>query len=174
MLEKSLEIPLDCKEIKSVNPKGNQSWIFIGRMDAEILIVWLLDEKNWITGKDPNAGKDWRQEEKGTIEDEMVGWYHWFNGHEFWANSGGFFTTELLEFHKSRLHWWELMGLLSSVQSLSSVLLCNPVDCRTPGLPVHHQLPEFTQTHVYWVGDAIQPSHPLSSLSPPVFNLSQH
>ena len=107
-------------------------------------------------------------------EDEMVGWDHWLNGHEFWANSGGFFATELLEFHKSRLHWWELMGLLSSVQSLSNVLLCNPADCRTPGLPVHRQLPESTQTHVHWVSDAIQPSYPLSSPSPPAFNLSQH
>ena len=81
-LEKTLGNPLDCKVIKPVNPKGNQSWIFIGRMDAEILIVWLLDEKNWITGKDPNAGKDLRQEEKGTREDEIVGWHHWLNEHE--------------------------------------------------------------------------------------------
>ena len=82
-LEKTLGNPLDCKVIKPVNPKGNQSWIFIGRMDAEILIVWLLDEKNWITGKDPNAGKDLRQEEKGTTVGEMVGWHHWLNGHKF-------------------------------------------------------------------------------------------
>ena len=67
-----------------------------------------------------------------------------------------------------------LLRDLSSVQSFSQVRLCNPVDCSTPGLPVHHQLPEFTQTHVHWVSDAIQPSHPLSSPSPPAFNLSQH
>ena len=87
VLEKTLENPLDCKEIKQVNPKGNQSWIFIGRTDAEpeILILWPPDEKNWLIWKDPVAvaGKDWRQEEKGTTEDEMVGWHHWLSGHEF-------------------------------------------------------------------------------------------
>ena len=85
VLEKSLESPLDCKEIQPVHPKGNQSWIFIGRTDAdtEALILWPLDEKNWLTGKDPGAGKDWRWEEKGMTEDEMVGWYHRLNGHEF-------------------------------------------------------------------------------------------
>ena len=88
MLEKTLESPLDCKEIQPVHPKGDQSWIFIGRTDAEAEtpILWLPDEKSWVTGKDPDAGKDWRQEEKGTTEDEMVGWHHWLNGHEFeWA-----------------------------------------------------------------------------------------
>ena len=75
VLEKTLESPLDCKEIKSVHPKGNQSWIFIGRTDveAETPILWLPDAKNWLIWKDPNAGKDWRQEEKGTTENEMVG-----------------------------------------------------------------------------------------------------
>ena len=76
---------LDCKEIQPVLPKGNQSWIFIGRTDAEAEapILWLPDAKNWLIGKDPDAGKDWRQEEKGTTEDEMVGWHHWLDGHEF-------------------------------------------------------------------------------------------
>ena len=85
MLEKTLESPLDSKEIQPVHPKGNQSWIFIGRTDveAETPILWPLDEKNWLVWKDPYAGKDWRWEEKGTTEDEMVGWYHWLNGHEF-------------------------------------------------------------------------------------------
>ena len=85
VLEKPLESPLDCKEIQPVHPKGNQSWIFIGRTDdeAEIPIVWPPDVKNWLIWKDPDAGKDWRQEEKGTTEDEMVGWHHWLNGHEF-------------------------------------------------------------------------------------------
>ena len=80
-----LEIPLDCKEIKPVNPKGNQSWVFIGRTDAEAKtpILWPPDVKCWLIGKDPDAGKDWRWEEKGTAEDEMVGWHHWFNGCEF-------------------------------------------------------------------------------------------
>ena len=76
VLEKTFESPLDCKEIQPVHPKGDQSWIFIGRTDgeAETPILWPPDVKNWLLGKDPNAGKDWRQEEKGTIEDEMVGW----------------------------------------------------------------------------------------------------
>ena len=76
---------LDCKEIKPVNPKGNQSWIFIGRTDAEAEapILWAPDVKNWLTGKDPDAGKDCRWEEKWMIEEEMVGWRHWLYGHEF-------------------------------------------------------------------------------------------
>ena len=85
MLEKILNSPLDCKEIQPVNPKGNQSWIFIGRTDAEAetVILWAPAVKNWLIGKDPDAGKDGRQEEKGTTEDEMVGWHHRLNGHEF-------------------------------------------------------------------------------------------
>ena len=85
VLEKSLESPLDCKEIKLVNPRGNQSWLFIGRTDVEAETPALspADVNNWLTGKDPDAGKDWRQEEKGTTEDEMVGWHHWLDGHEF-------------------------------------------------------------------------------------------
>ena len=85
VLEKTLESPLDCKETQPVNPRGNHSWIFIGRMDAEAKtpLLWPPDAKNWLTGKDPDAGKDWRQEEKGTTEDEMVGWHHWLDGFEF-------------------------------------------------------------------------------------------
>ena len=82
---KTLESPLDCKEIQPVQPKGNQFWIFIGRTDAEAEtpILWPPDVKNWLIGKDPHAGKDWKWEEKGMTEDEMVGWHHWLNGHEF-------------------------------------------------------------------------------------------
>ena len=85
MLEKTLESPLDCKEIQPAHPKGNQSWIFIGRTDAEAeaLILWPPDAKNWLIWKDPDAGKDWRQKEKGMTEDEMVGWHHQLDGHEF-------------------------------------------------------------------------------------------
>ena len=91
VLEKTLESLLDCKEIQPVNPKGNQSWIFIGRTDAEAetpntLATWCEELTHWMlgkTGKDPDAGKDCRQEEKGTTEDEMVGWHHWLNGNEF-------------------------------------------------------------------------------------------
>ena len=83
VLEKTLESPLDCKEIKPVHPKGNQSWILIGKTDAEAPILWPHDGKSVFLRKDPNAGKDWRQEEKGVTEDEMVGWHQWFGGHEF-------------------------------------------------------------------------------------------
>ena len=84
VLEKTLESPLDCKEIQPVHPKGSQSWIFIGRADveAETPILWPPDAKSWLIWKDPAVGKDWRQE-KGTRENDMVGWHHWLNGHEF-------------------------------------------------------------------------------------------
>ena len=83
VLEKTLESSLDSKEIKPVNPKGNQPWIFIGRSDAEAPILWLTDLKSWLIGKDPDSGKDWGQEERGMTEDEMVGWHHWHNAHGF-------------------------------------------------------------------------------------------
>ena len=90
MWEKTLESPLDSKEIQPVHPKGNQSWIFIGRTDAEteIPILWPPDARNWLTGKDSDAGKNLRQEEKGTTEDEMVRWQHWLDGHEFEQAAG--------------------------------------------------------------------------------------
>ena len=85
VLEKTLESPLDCKEIQPVHPKGNQSWLVIEKTDAEAEtpILWPPDEKNWLIGKDPDAGKDWRQEEKGMTKDEMVGCNHWLDGHGF-------------------------------------------------------------------------------------------
>ena len=82
VLKKILESPLDGKEIKPVNPKGNQLWLFTGRTDAEAPILWPPDVKGQLIGKDPDAEKDWGQEEKGITEDEMVGRHHWFNGHE--------------------------------------------------------------------------------------------
>ena len=89
VLEKTLESPLDCKEIQPVLPKGDQSWVFIWRTDveAETPIVWPLDVKSWFIGKDPNAGKDWGQEEKGMTEGE-IGWHHQLNGHEFGCTLG--------------------------------------------------------------------------------------
>ena len=90
VLEKTLESPLDSKEIQPIHPKGNQSWIFISRTDAEAKapLGWPPNVKNWLVGKDPDAGKDWRQKEKGITEDEMVGWHHRLNGHEFEQNLG--------------------------------------------------------------------------------------
>ena len=94
VLNKTLESPSDFKEIKPVNPKGNQPWIFIGRThaEAETPILWPPDAKNWLIGRDPDAGKDWGQEEKEMTEDEMVGWHHRLNGHEFehalWVGDG--------------------------------------------------------------------------------------
>ena len=82
-LEKTLESPLGCKEIKQVNHKGNRSWIFIGRSDAETPMLWPPDAKNWLIWKDPDTGKDCRQEEKAMIEDEWFGWHHQLDGHEF-------------------------------------------------------------------------------------------
>ena len=122
VLEKTLESSSDCKEIQPDNPKGNQSWIFIGRTDAEAAtpILWPPDVKYWLNGKDPDAGKDWRQEEKGTTEDEMVGWHQQLNGHEFEQASGvgygqgslvccspwGHRVLDITE----QLNWTELMG----------------------------------------------------------------
>ena len=94
VLEKTLQSPLDCKEIQPVHSEGDQSWIFIERTnaEAEAPILWPPDAKNWLIGKDPDAGKDWRREEKGTTEDEMVGWHHWFNG-PVWTNSRSWWWT---------------------------------------------------------------------------------
>ena len=85
VLEKTLDSPLDCKEIQPVHPEGDQSWVFIGRTDVEdeTPILWPPDVKSWLIWKDPEAGKDWGQEEKGATEDEMAGWHHRLNGHEF-------------------------------------------------------------------------------------------
>ena len=89
VLEKTLESPLDCREIQPVYQKWNQSWIFIGRTDeAETPILWPPDTKHWLIGKGPDTGKDWRQEEKGMTEDEIVEWHHWLDGHEFEQTMG--------------------------------------------------------------------------------------
>ena len=92
ILEKTLESPLDCKEIILIDPKRSQSWIFIGRTDAEAeaeaTVPWPPDAKNWLTGKDHDAGKNWRQEEKEMTKDEMVWWHHQLNGHEFEQDLG--------------------------------------------------------------------------------------
>ena len=133
VLEKTLESPLDCKEIQLVHPKGNQSWIFIGRTDAEAEtpILWPPDAKKWLIGKDPDAGKDWRWEEKGTTEDEMVGWHHWLNGLGFgwtlgvgdgqggleccctWCRKGSYTTEQLNWILEMPGCTWELLAVMS-------------------------------------------------------------
>ena len=105
VLEKTLESPLDSKETKPVNPKGNQPWIFIGRTGAEAPILWPPDVKSRVTGKDPDAGKDWRQEEKGVTEDEMVGWHHWLSGHEFKQTPGDIKGQGRLAFYAVSKSW---------------------------------------------------------------------
>ena len=103
VLEKTLENPLDCKEIQSVHPKGDQSWVFTGRTDVEgeAPVLWPPDVKSWLTGKDPAVGKDWGQEKKGTAENETVGWHHQLNGHVFGytpAVGGGHGGLAMLQF----------------------------------------------------------------------------
>ena len=113
VLDKTLESPLECKEIQPVNPKGNQSWIFIRRTDAEAEtpILWPPDAKNRLIGKDPDAGKDWRQEEKGSTEDEMVGWHHQHVGHEFeWALGVGDGQGGLVCFSLGIAKSWTLLS----------------------------------------------------------------
>ena len=124
VLEKTLESSLDCKEIQPVHPKGDQSWLFIGRTDveAETSILWPPDAKSWLIGKDPDAGKDWDQEEKGMTENKMVGWHHWLNGHGFgWTLGVGDGQGSLVccgsRGHKESgmtewLNWTELMIML--------------------------------------------------------------
>ena len=94
-LEKTLESPLDCKEIQPVHPKGDQSWVFIGRTDveAETPVLWPPHAKSWLIWKDPDAGKDWGQEKKETTEDEMIGWHHWLNGCGFGWTPGSWWWT---------------------------------------------------------------------------------
>ena len=253
VLEKTLESPLDCKEIQPVHSKGDQPWVFFGRNDAkaETPILWPPHVNSWLIGKDSDAGRDWGQEGKGTTEDELAGWHHRLNGHEFewtpglgdgqgclaWCDSWSHKesdTTELLNWTVPKfsrcnqialggsysginsllnalathlqafdiIHWDLLINLMGdiwltpcltfvvSVQLLSCIwifcsvqftsvaqsclTLCDPMNGRTPGLPGYHQLPDFTQTHIHRVGDAIQPAHPLSSPSPPAPNPSQH
>ena len=127
--EKILECPLDCKEIKPVNPKGNQPWIFIGRTDAEAPIFWPPDAKRWLTGKDADAGKGWGQKERKAAEDEMVGWHHRLNRHEFetFPSSPVFWKTlKRISFNSSLnilklIHYiWELKcGILKYLTVLS-------------------------------------------------------
>ena len=128
---RTLESPLDCKKIQSVNPKGNQSWMFTGRTDAEAEtpILWPLDAKNWLIWKDPDAGKDWRQEEKGMTEDEKLGWHHQLDGHEFeqalGAGDRGLACCSPWESQRVGRHWvmeLYLLCLLALIQVTKRIL----------------------------------------------------
>ena len=127
VLEKTLESPLDSKEIKLVNPKGNQPWIFLGRTDAEAPILWPPDAKSWLIGKDPDAVKDWGQEEKQKTEDEMVGWHHWL-WTWIWASFRKWWRTGkpgLPQFIRSRTwlsNWTTTVMLEKTLES--------PLDCK--------------------------------------------
>ena len=135
VLEKTLESPLDCKEIQPVHSKGDQSWVFIGRTDAEAEtpILWPPHVKSWLIGKDPDAGRDGGQEEKGMTEDEMAGWHHWLNGHEFgWTLGVGDELRDLVccdswgrkEFDKTeRLNWSEESDAFLKTESVGFVYI---------------------------------------------------
>ena len=135
LLEKTLESPLDSKGIKPVNLKGNQPWIFIGRTDAEAEapLLWPPDVKSWLIGKDPDAGKDWKQEKKGVTEDKMVGWHHWLNGHEFPQTPG-------------------------DGEEQGSLVCCSPWDCKesdTTRQPnnnnIYLEICVYIQAHIYMI-----------------------
>ena len=136
VLEKTLESPLDCKEIKPVNPKGNQSWMFIGRIEAEAEtpILWPPDVEIWLTGKDPDAWKDWRQEEKERTEDELVGRHHQFDGHEFEQALGigdgqgslaccSPWICRVRHNWTTELNWWSWLGVFDETTSQSNFSL---------------------------------------------------
>ena len=187
VLQKTFESPMDCSHIQPVHAKGDQSWVFIGKTDAEAEtpILWPPHMKSWPTGKVPDAVRDWGQEEKGMTEDEMAEWHHQLDGHEFewtprvgggqgvlaccdsWGcRNGHDWATELN---------WAIFHFRHEISSVahSCPTLCYPMDYITPGFPIHHQLQEFTQSYVHWFSDSIQPFHPLLSPSLPAFNLSQ-
>ena len=128
VLKKALESPLDCKEVQPIHPKGNQSWVFIGRTDAkaETPIIWPPHAKSWLIGKDSDAGRDWGQEKKGITEDEMAGWHHRLDGHEFeWTpgvgdGQGGLACCDSWGHKKSdmteQLNWTELLNTIMCIE----------------------------------------------------------
>ena len=135
VLEKTLESPLDCKEIKPVNPKGNQPWIFIGRTDAEAEapVLWPPDVKSQLTGKDPDAGKDWRQQEKGETEAEMIGWHQQLNGHESEQTPGDSEGQESLAcFSPWRCKEWDTTERLNNKNKTQNSNINKQIDNHCP------------------------------------------
>ena len=172
VLEKTFESPLDCKEIQPVHPKGDQSWVFIGRTaaEAETPILWPPDVKDWLIGKDPDTGKDWGQEEKGTTEDEMVEWHHWLNGHEFeqapWVGDGqGGLACCSMGLQRVRHDWWTELNWADSPISCHSLVSsqgCWPCRLQFPGLIIHWSLFSLASGKV---GGKKKPQHFSPSLS---------
>ena len=163
VLEKTLESPLDCKEIQPVHPKGNQSWIFIGRTndEAETLILWPPDGKNWFIGKDPDAGKDWRWEEKGRTEDEMAGWDH--SGSWWWTGRPGMLQSTgsqrvgqdwETEMNWNELNWTDRPRSLAWNQHHSPVLHSSHIqDLQL----VHRIAPPTAAQQLLWLGPTVSP-----------------
>ena len=182
VLEKTLESPLDCREIQPVYPKIIQSWAFIGMTDAEAEspILWSPDVKNWLTRKDPDAGKDWRQEEKQTIEDEMVGWHHWLDGHEFEQapgvgdGQGGLVCCS--PWGCKELDMTDWLSLHYSVQFSHSVVSdsLRPHGLQHARLSCPSPTPRACSNSCLLSQWCHPPSYPLSSPSHPAFSLSQH
>ena len=159
MLEKALESPLDYKEIQPVNPKENQPWIFTGRTDAvaETPILWPPDVKKraWCWKRLKAGGEGDNREWDGLMSSPTRWTWVWASSNSWW--------------------WTGKSAAAAAAKSLQLCpTLCDPMDCNTPGFPAHHQLLELAQTHVHRVGDAIQPSHPLSSFCPPACKLFQN
>ena len=153
-----LESPLNCKEIKPVNPKGNQSWKLIGRtgVEAEAPIFWPSDVKNWLIGKDPDAGKDWRQEEKGMTENEMVGWHHRHNGHEVWVGPRVGDGQGGLDERRPAVHgltkiwtrlsdWIELMARAPPMEQISLLEFLPPIPRASGSFPMSHSSHEMAK-----------------------------
>ena len=185
VLDKTLESPLDCKEIQSVHSKWDQSWMFFGRTDAkaETPIFWPPHMKSWLIGKDSDAGGGLGAGGEG----DDRGWDGWMASPTrwmwVWVNSGSWWWTrrpgvqQFMGLQRVGHDWatelnWKRNILQFSSVAQSCLTLCNAMECNTPGFPIHHYLPELAQTQAHLVGDAIQPSHPLSSPSPPGFDLS--
>ena len=158
-VEKTLESPLDCKETQPVHPKGDQSWVFLGRNDAktETPVLWPPHAKSWLIGKDSDAGRDCGQEEKGTTEDEMAGWHHWLDGHEFeWTlgvgdGQGGLRSDQLLSRVRLFVTQWIAAHQASlSITNSRSSLRLNLASCNSLGGKESNMTERLKWTELNW------------------------